>query len=147
MHWLNGETLERFEHCSVVTWDFPVGSNDEESACNMGDLGLIPQSPGEENGNSFQCSCLENSRDWGAWWATFLGVTKSRTDWATNTVITLLQRTGHDWATELKANKSHIPFQIHASPTFHYDEKLQHGIWRRMLLYLEGELEKLCWLS
>ena len=41
MHWLNGETLERFEHCSVVTWDFPVGSNDEESACNMGDLGLI----------------------------------------------------------------------------------------------------------
>ena len=79
MHWLNGETLERFEHCSVVTWDFPVGSNDEESACNMGDLGLIPQSPGEGNGNSFQCSCLENPRDGGAWWAAIYGVTQSRT--------------------------------------------------------------------
>ena len=57
MHWLNGETLGRFEHCSVVTWDLPVGSNDKESACNMGDLGLIPQSPGDWDGNSLQCSC------------------------------------------------------------------------------------------
>ena len=34
--------------------DFPGGSEGKESACNAGDLGLIPgsgKSPGEENGN------------------------------------------------------------------------------------------------
>ena len=34
---------------------------------------------GEENGNPFQCSCLENPRDRGAWWAAVYGVTQSRT--------------------------------------------------------------------
>ena len=34
---------------------------------------------GEGNGNPLQCSCLENSRDRGAWWAAFYGVTQSRT--------------------------------------------------------------------
>ena len=52
------------------------------SACNVGDLGLIAgsgRSPGEGNGNPLQYSCLENSMDGGAWWATVHGVTKSRT--------------------------------------------------------------------
>ena len=34
---------------------------------------------GEGNGNPLQCSCLENSRDGGAWWAAIYGVTQSRT--------------------------------------------------------------------
>ena len=34
---------------------------------------------GEGNGNPFQCSCLENPRDGGAWWAAVYGVTQSRT--------------------------------------------------------------------
>ena len=34
---------------------------------------------GEGNGNPFQCSCLENPRDGGAWWAAIYGVTQSRT--------------------------------------------------------------------
>ena len=33
---------------------------------------------GEGNGNPFQYSCLENSMDGGAWWATVHGITKSR---------------------------------------------------------------------
>ena len=39
------------------------GSDHKESACNAGDLGLIPVSgrfPGERNGNPLQYSCLEN---------------------------------------------------------------------------------------
>ena len=43
-----------------------------KSACNAGDLGLIPgsrRSPGEENGCPLQYSNLENSMDRGAWWA------------------------------------------------------------------------------
>ena len=34
---------------------------------------------GEGNGNPLQCSCLENPRDGGAWWAAIHGVTQSQT--------------------------------------------------------------------
>ena len=34
---------------------------------------------GEGNGNPLQCSCLENPRDGGAWWAPVYGVAQSRT--------------------------------------------------------------------
>ena len=34
---------------------------------------------GEGNGNPVQCSCLENPRDGGAWWAAVYGVSQSRT--------------------------------------------------------------------
>ena len=34
---------------------------------------------GEGNGNPLQCSCLENPRDGGAWWAAVHGVAQSRT--------------------------------------------------------------------
>ena len=34
---------------------------------------------GEGNGNPLQCSCLENPRDRGAWWAAVSGVAQSRT--------------------------------------------------------------------
>ena len=33
---------------------------------------------GEGNGNPLQCSCLENPKDWGAWWAAIYGVAQSR---------------------------------------------------------------------
>ena len=50
------------------------GSEGKESACNAGDPGLIPgfrRSPGEGNGDPLQYSCLENSMNRGAWWATY----------------------------------------------------------------------------
>ena len=49
------------------------GSVGKETACSAGDLSLIPglgRSSGEGNGNPLQYSCLENSMDRGAWWAT-----------------------------------------------------------------------------
>ena len=58
----------------------PGVSVGKESACNAGDLGSIPgseRSPGEGNGNPHQSSCLENSMDRGAWWATVYGVAES----------------------------------------------------------------------
>ena len=51
---------------------FPGGSDGKESACNVGDLGSISglgRYPGEGNGSELQYSCLENSKDRGAWWA------------------------------------------------------------------------------
>ena len=55
-------------------------SDGEDSACNAGDLGLIPGSgrpPGEGNGNPLQYSCLDKSMDRGAWQATVHGIAKS----------------------------------------------------------------------
>jgi len=49
---------------------------------NAGDVGSIPglgRSPGEGNGNPLQNSCLDNSVDRRAWWATVHGVEKSWT--------------------------------------------------------------------
>ena len=66
---------------SIFLKGFPGGSDRKESACNEGDPGLIPgsgRSPGEGNGNPLQYSCLTNSMDRGAWWATVHGVAKSR---------------------------------------------------------------------
>ena len=66
----------------VLLYLHPGGSDGKASACNAEDLGSVPglgKSPGEGNGNPFQYSCLENSMDGGAWWATVHGVTKSQT--------------------------------------------------------------------
>ena len=52
------------------------------NAGDAGDSGLIPGlggSPGGGNGKPLQYSCLENSTDRGAWWATVHGVAKSQT--------------------------------------------------------------------
>ena len=57
------------------------GSDGNESACKVEDLGLIPgsgKSPGERNGNPLQYFCLENTMDREAWWATVDGVAKSQ---------------------------------------------------------------------
>ena len=70
---------------------FPLGttsvktagdSEGKESACNAGDLGLIPGSgisPGEENGYALQYSCLENPMNKGTWPAMVHGVAKDQT--------------------------------------------------------------------
>ena len=54
------------------------GSDDKESTCSAGEPGSIPgsgRSSEEGNGYPLQYSCLENSMDRGAWWATVQGVT------------------------------------------------------------------------
>ena len=61
---------------------FPGSSGGKESACKVGDVSLIPglgRPPREGSGYSLQYSCLQNSMDRGAWWATAHGVTQSQT--------------------------------------------------------------------
>ena len=58
---------------------FPGGSVVRNPLANAGDAPSIPgleRSPGEGNDNPLQYSCLENSIDRGAWWATVHRVTK-----------------------------------------------------------------------
>ena len=60
-----------------ISFGFPCGLTGKESACNVGDLGLIPalrRFPGEGKGYPLQYSGLENSMD-----CIVHGVIKSRT--------------------------------------------------------------------
>ena len=65
---------------------FPGGSVvKKKSACNAGDVGLIPgsvRSPELENGNPLQYSCLGNPTVRGAWWASPWGHKRVRYDLA-----------------------------------------------------------------
>ena len=57
------ESADRDFKVAIITMGFLGGSKTKESACNEGDLGLIPglgRSPGGGNGNPLQYSCLEN---------------------------------------------------------------------------------------
>ena len=53
-------------YLGICVQGFPGGSDGTASACNVGDLGLIPglgRSPGEGKGHPIQYSGLENSMD------------------------------------------------------------------------------------
>ena len=67
-------------------WGFSGGSVSKETSCKAGDKGSIPgsgRSPREGNGNPLYYSCLGNSIDRGAWWATVYGVARVRHDLVT----------------------------------------------------------------
>ena len=73
-------------HSSTLAWKIP-GMEEPGGLQPMGSLGvghdwatsLSLSCIGEGNGNPLQCSCLENPRDGGAWWAAVYGVTQSQT--------------------------------------------------------------------
>ena len=78
-----GQTLRQILYQLSYQGSFPGSSDGKMSACNAGDLGLIPGlggSPGERNGIPLQYYYLENSMDRGTWWTAILGVTKSWTN-------------------------------------------------------------------
>ena len=79
--WVGEIPWRRDRLLTPVFLGFPDGSDGKESACNEGDLGLIPElgkSPGGGHGSPLQYSC-QNSMERGAWQATTHGVTKNRT--------------------------------------------------------------------
>ena len=85
---------------------FPGGSIDKESACYgraAGDMDSIPlwvgKSSGEGNDNPLQYSCLDNSMDRGAQWATVNGVTKSWT-WLSTHMHICISVAGDLWGQE-----------------------------------------------
>ena len=75
-------------HSSTLAWKIPwmeepgglysMGSLESDTTERLHfDFSLL--CIGEGNGNPLQCSCLENPRDGGAWWAAVYGVAQSRT--------------------------------------------------------------------
>ena len=73
-------------HSSTLAWKIPW-TEEPGRLQSMGSLrvwhywatSLSLSCLGEGNGNPLQCSCLENPRDGGAWWAPVFGVEQSRT--------------------------------------------------------------------
>ena len=71
-----------------ISWGWtpaPRWHSGKESACQCrrckrwSSIPGLGRSPGVGDGNPLQCSCLENPRDGGAWWAAVDGVAQSRT--------------------------------------------------------------------
>ena len=73
-------------HSSTLAWKIPW-TEEPGRLQSMGSLrvghdwatSLSLSCIGEGNGKPLQCSCLENPRDRGAWWAALYGVAKSQT--------------------------------------------------------------------
>ena len=68
-------------HSSTLAWKVPwmeePGSpwgHEESDTTKRLHFHFSLSSIGEGNGNPLQCSCLENSRDGGAWWAAIYGI-------------------------------------------------------------------------
>ena len=75
--WINQH--ECFTHYWALLHTFPGGSVVKNLPDNAGDVGSISRlvrSPGEENGNPLQCSCLRNPVGRGTWRATVHGAAK-----------------------------------------------------------------------
>ena len=70
-------------HSSTLAWKIP-GTEEPGGLQSMGllrvghDRATSLSRIGEGNGNLLLCSCLENPRDGGAWWAAVYGVAQSR---------------------------------------------------------------------
>ena len=71
-------------HSSTLAWKIPwmevPGGLQSMGSIRVGhDWTTSLSHTGEGNGNPLQCSCLENPRDGGAWWAAIYGVAQSQT--------------------------------------------------------------------
>ena len=75
-------------HSSTLAWKIPW-TEEPGRLQSMGDMTeplhfhFLLSWTGEGNGNPLQCSCLQNPRDGGAWWAAVYGVAESNITEAT----------------------------------------------------------------
>ena len=103
--WLSTEKAMA-PHSSTLAWKIPW-TEEPGGLQSMGLLwvghdwatSLSLSCIGEGNGNPLQCSCLENPRDGGAWWAAVYGVAQSRTQ------LKRLSRSSSSMTQQLKNNK------------------------------------------
>ena len=120
--WWTGKEKAMAPHSSTLTWKIPwmeePGRLQSMGSWRVGhdwvtSLHFSLSCVGEGNGNRLQCSCLENPRDGGAWWAAVYGVAQNRTrlKWLSSSsrwtgkpgVLQSMRskRVRHDWVTEL----------------------------------------------
>ena len=81
---------------------------------------------GKGNGNPLPCSCLENPRDGGAWWAAIYGVTQSRTQlkWLSSSSSKIVTCPPRSWKPKKKGGKRLVTFLT-----------LSHSRWQHFKKY------------
>ena len=86
---------------------------------------------GEGNGNPLQCSCLENPRDAGAWWAAVYGVTQSRTQlkWLSSSSSSSMQTTS--WET-LGWKKHKLESRLPGYISITSDRQMTPPLWQKV---------------
>ena len=117
-------------HSSTLAWKI-LWMEEPGGLKSMGSLRVGPDSAtslsfslsciGEGNGNPLQCSCLENPRDGGAWWAAVYGVAQSRT-----------RPKRLSSSSRGKPERCHIPK--------HYQEAMEFAVSTQVWLYLDYSL-------
>ena len=110
-------------HSSTLAWKIPwkeePGGLQSMGSQRVGhdwatSLSLSLSCIGEGNGNPLQCSCLENPRDGGAWWAAIYGVAQSRTRLKRLSSSSSRHRVPGCWISQLTL-KSHASLQKNIS--------------------------------
>ena len=122
-------------HSSTLAWKIPW-TEEPGRLQSMGSLrvrydwatSLSLSCIGEGNGNPLQCSCLENPRDRGAWWASVYGVTESQTR---------LKRLSSSSSSK---GFSRRRFQLKQSLHRDLSEIRIRGAWRKPCLYYYCEI-------
>ena len=66
-------------HSSTLAWKLPWTEESGRLQSSFMDFHFSVSCIGEGNGNPLQCSCLENPRHGGAWWAAIYGIAQSQT--------------------------------------------------------------------
>ena len=94
---------------------------------------------GERNGNTLQCSCLENPRDGGAWWAAIYGVSQSQTrlKWLSSSSILIFTGSQKQPLTDIENNSNSKRF------TRHQAKHIIIFCWQDRSQNLKGSI---CWL-
>ena len=76
IHWLSKSRFRELKYLPKAT---QLMGHEESDTTEWFHFHFLLSCNGEGNGNPLQCSCLENPKDGGAWWAAVYGVAQSRT--------------------------------------------------------------------
>ena len=101
---------------------------------------------GEGNGNPLQCSCLENPRDGGAWWAAVYGVAQSQTrlKWLSSTIASPVSRTISTNAEFPSLNENTITIDL-GKMVSHPGPQPLENTHRINLIHMVPSPEVCCW--
>ena len=108
---------------------------------------------GEGNGNPLQCSCLENPRDGGAWWAAIYGVAQSRTwlKWLSSSRLLVVKNLPAN-AEDIRDVGSipgwgRLPGERHGNPLQYscLENPMDRGVWWAIIVH--GVTKSRTWLK
>ena len=126
-------------HSSTLAWKIPW-TEEPGGLQSMGSLrvgndwatSLSLSCIGEGNGNPCQCSCLENPRDGGAWWAVVSGVAQRQTrlKWLSSSAATLFDRwENQDPGDSCDYPKSYSQGRLHKTKCSSKGSDLSDTVW------------------